>query len=153
MSGTPGPEPASSGQVLDHGFAFSRWIRPVSGYHPNGAPGHRAPHTRIRGPPGVTSTLDLIGPGFTLITAADTPAWQQQADAAAAAACIPVTVHRLDGGRLSQERPGTFHRLCALPATGAVLARPDGHIAWRAASPSAGPDLLHALRRILTAVR
>ncbi|MFJ7194096.1 MULTISPECIES: FAD-dependent monooxygenase [unclassified Streptomyces] len=125
----------------------------VSGYHPSGAPGHRAPHTRISGPPGVISTLDLIGPGFTLITAADTPGWQPQADAAAAAAGIPVTLHRLDGGRLRQESPGAFNRLCALPATGAVLVRPDGHIAWRAASPSAEPDLLHALRRILTGVR
>ncbi|MGW1409686.1 FAD-dependent monooxygenase [Streptomyces sp. NPDC002403] len=125
----------------------------VSGYHPSGDPGRRAPHTRISGPHGCTSTLDLIGPGFTLVTAADTPAWQQQADAATAAAGIPVTVHRLDGGRLREEHPGSFNRLCALPATGAVLIRPDGHIAWRAASLSAEPALLHALRRILSGVR
>ncbi|WP_406740643.1 FAD-dependent monooxygenase [Streptomyces atratus] len=131
-------------------------IRPpldVSGYRPSGDPGRRAPHTRISGPPGITSTLDLIGPDFTLITAADTPAWQQQADAATAAAGTPVTVHQLAGGRLREEHPGSFNRLCALPAAGAVLVRPDGHIAWRAASPSAEPDLLHALQRILTGVR
>ncbi|MFD7493610.1 FAD-dependent monooxygenase [Streptomyces sp. NPDC059832] len=121
----------------------------VSGYHPSGDPGLRAPHTRLDGPPGISSTLDLVGPDFALITAADTPAWQQQADAAAAAG-IPVTVHRLDSGRLREEHPGSFNRLCALPAAGSVLVRPDGHVAWRAASPSTGPELLQALRSILT---
>ncbi|GGV89171.1 FAD-dependent oxidoreductase [Streptomyces gelaticus] len=124
----------------------------ISGYHPNGAPGRRVPHTPLGGPPGITSTLDLIGPGFTLITAADTPAWRQQADAAAAAG-FPMTVHRLGSGRLREEHPGSFNRLCALSAAGAVLVRPDGHIAWRAASPSAEPDLLRAVRSILTGVR
>ncbi|MGW2088325.1 FAD-dependent monooxygenase [Streptomyces sp. NPDC001880] len=125
----------------------------VSGYHPSGAPGRRAPHTRLDGLPGITSTLDLIGPGFTLITAADTSAWPQQADAATASAGIPVTVHQLNGYPLREERPGSFNQLCALPAAGAVLVRPDGHIGWRAASPTAEPHLLHALRRILTGGR
>ncbi|MCX4734320.1 FAD-dependent monooxygenase [Streptomyces sp. NBC_01363] len=124
----------------------------ISGYHPCGDPGHRAPHTRLAGPPGISSTLDLVGPDFALITAADTPAWQQQADAAAAAG-IPVTVHRLNSGRLREEHPGSFNRLCALPATGSVLVRPDGHVAWRASSPSTGPELLQALRSILTGRR
>ncbi|WP_326763551.1 FAD-dependent monooxygenase [Streptomyces sp. NBC_01591] len=124
----------------------------ASSYHPSGDPGHRAPHTRLNGPSGISSTLDLIGPDFTLITAAVTPAWQQQADTATAAD-IPVTVRRLNSGRLREEHPGSFNRLCAMAATGAVLVRPDGHIAWRASSPSACPELLQALQRILTGAR
>ncbi|MFE6664851.1 FAD-dependent monooxygenase [Streptomyces sp. NPDC057697] len=120
-----------------------------SGYHPSGAPGVRAPHARLAGPSGISSTLDLVGPGFTLITASQDPAWQQQADAAAAAG-VPVTVRRLGGGQLSEEHPGSFHQLCGLPPSGAVLVRPDGHIAWRASSPATGPDLLRILRRVLT---
>ncbi|MEV7713255.1 FAD-dependent monooxygenase [Streptomyces sp. NPDC088270] len=124
----------------------------LSGYHPSGAPGDRVPHTRLAGPPGISSTLDLVGPGFTLITASDAPVWQRQADAAGAAG-MPVTVHRLDDGRLREEHPGSFHRLCAMPVGGAVLVRPDGHIAWRTPSPAVGPDLLQVLRRILTSTQ
>ncbi|WP_161500965.1 FAD-dependent monooxygenase [Embleya scabrispora] len=120
----------------------------VTGYHPSGAPGHRAPHVRLVGPPEVASTLDLVGPDFTLITAADTPAWHRQADAAAAVG-IPVTVHPLDGVRLREEHPGAFRRLYGLPASGAALVRPDGHIAWRAAAPPANPELREVLRRVL----
>ncbi|WP_329202885.1 aromatic-ring hydroxylase C-terminal domain-containing protein [Streptomyces sp. NBC_01435] len=82
--------------------------------------------------------------GFTLITASDAPVWQRQADAAGAAG-LPVTVHRLNDGRLREEHPGSFHRLCAMPVAGAVLVRPDGHIAWRTPSPAADPDLLRIL--------
>ncbi|GCD95521.1 FAD-dependent monooxygenase [Embleya hyalina] len=124
----------------------------VTGYHPSGAAGHRAPHVRLVGPPAVASTLDLVGPDFTLITAADTPAWNRQADAATTAG-IPVTVHPLDGVRLREERPGTFRRLYGLPSSGAALIRPDGHIAWRAAAPPAGPELREVLRRVLTGAR
>ncbi|MES9511841.1 hypothetical protein ABWJ92_36555 [Streptomyces sp. NPDC000609] len=81
--------------------------------------------------------MDLVGPGSTLITASDAPVRQRQADAAGAAG-IPVTVRRLNDGRLREEHPGSFHRLCAMPMAGAVLVRPDGHIAWRTPSPAAG---------------
>ncbi|MFI2184309.1 FAD-dependent monooxygenase [Streptomyces sioyaensis] len=124
----------------------------VCGYRPSGDAGHRAPHTRLTGPPGISSTLDLIGSDFTVITAANTPDWQRQADAATAAG-IPVIVRRLNSGPLHEERPGSFNRLCAMPAAGAVLVRPDGHIAWRASSPSAGAELLQILQRVLTRSR
>ncbi|MGC0419836.1 FAD-dependent monooxygenase [Embleya sp. AB8] len=130
--------------------AATRPVLDVTGYHPGGAPGQRAAHTRLVGPPGISSTLDLVGPDFALITAADSAAWQEQAQAATAAG-FPVTVHRLDGDRPAEELPGSFHRLSALPASGAVLVRPDGHIAWRAASPAGGPELDHVLRRVLSA--
>ncbi|MFJ1705075.1 FAD-dependent monooxygenase [Kitasatospora sp. NPDC088346] len=127
-------------------------VRPpvdASGYHPSGEPGCRAPHSRLTGPPGSSSTLDLVGTGFTLITADGTPAWQHRADAAAAAG-LPVTVHTLGAGRLREEHPGAFGRLCGVPASGAVLVRPDGHVAWRAAAPPAGPELARVLRSVLT---
>ncbi|MFF7636066.1 FAD-dependent monooxygenase [Kitasatospora sp. NPDC008050] len=119
-----------------------------TGYRPSGAPGHRLPHARLGGPAGVGSTLDLVGPGFVLLTARDDPAWRQQADAAAAGG-HPVTVHALDGGPLREAVPGTVGELCDLPAAGAVLVRPDGHIGWRAARPSRPGELLDVLRRIL----
>ncbi|GAB2714157.1 FAD-dependent monooxygenase [Kitasatospora kifunensis] len=133
--GTDGTD--ATGQTLD-----------VSGYHPSGAPGRRLPHARLLGPPGTSSTLDLVGPGFTLLTPQDSPAWRQQAQTATAAG-FPVTVHALDGGRLREAEPGAVGRLCGLPATGALLVRPDGHIGWRAARPSHPAELLDVLRRLL----
>jgi 2-polyprenyl-6-methoxyphenol hydroxylase-like FAD-dependent oxidoreductase len=122
-----------------------------SGYRPVGDPGHRAPHVRLTGLSGL-STLDLIGSDFTLITETDGPAGLREADAASAAG-IPVIVHNLNTGRLHEEDPGTWRRLCAIPATGAVLIRPDGHIAWRAPHPPANGELLHVLHRILSVPR
>ncbi|WP_051830480.1 MULTISPECIES: FAD-dependent monooxygenase [Streptomyces] len=106
--------------------------------HPDGAPGTRLPHLRLAEPPGVSSTLDLVGPGFTLLAPPTEAGWQRQADTATAAG-LPVAVH---------PRPAAFD-----PPAGALLIRPDGHIAWRAPHPPTGDDayLLSALRRILSA--
>ncbi|MFJ4798908.1 FAD-dependent monooxygenase [Kitasatospora purpeofusca] len=117
--------------------------------HPDGVPGSRLPHLRPAGGNGAASTLDLLGRGFTLLTPAPDAAWQRQADLAGAAG-LPVTVRPL-----ADDAPGTAGRWTGafgLPATGAVLVRPDAHIAWRAPRPPAdGAELLGVLRRILSA--
>jgi hypothetical protein len=102
---------------------------------------------RLVGTAGTGSTLDLIGPDFTLITHSDDPAWQQQATTAAAA--IPVTVHALNTGPQHETGPHSWNTLCGIPPTGAVLVRPDGHIAWTAPRPPEDAELLTAVRRIL----
>ncbi|MFJ4597325.1 MULTISPECIES: FAD-dependent monooxygenase [unclassified Kitasatospora] len=113
------------------------------GEHPDGGPGGRLPHLRLAGLPGAASTLDLVGPGFTLLTPTGDPAWQRQADTAAAAG-LPVVLRPLPAA----DWPG----LSGLPATGALLTRPDGHIAWQAPHPPAGDaELREVLRRILSA--
>ncbi|MFD9685926.1 FAD-dependent monooxygenase [Kitasatospora sp. NPDC059088] len=104
------------------------------GAHPDPAPGTRLPHLPL--PTG--STLDLVGPGFALLTA--DAAWQRHADTATAAG-LPVTLHLL---------PADLTRPLTLPPTGATLVRPDGHIAWQAPHPAAeATQLLDVLRQIL----
>ncbi|MFE0024338.1 FAD-dependent monooxygenase [Amycolatopsis sp. NPDC059021] len=87
-------------------------------------PGSRAPHAWLA--PGV-STLDLFGPGFTLLhfTGSDRlPGFER----AFAERRVPLAVSR-----------------CADPAVAAlyerpfVLVRPDGHVAWRGTAPPADP--------------
>jgi 2-polyprenyl-6-methoxyphenol hydroxylase-like FAD-dependent oxidoreductase len=119
-----------------------------SGPYQTSSPGDRAPHVRLAGTARIDSTLDLIGPEFTLITPSDHPAWQQQA-ATAAAAGIPVTVRALNTGSQHEAEPQNWHTLCGIPATGAVLVRPDGHIAWTAPHPTREDELLNVLRHIL----
>jgi hypothetical protein len=96
----------------------------------------------------IFSTLDLIGPDFTLITQTDNPLWQQQATTAVAAG-IPVTVRALNTGPQHEAHPHSWNTQCGIPATGAVLIRPDGHIAWTAPGPPTNTELISVLRRIL----
>ncbi|MCX4849276.1 FAD-dependent monooxygenase [Streptomyces sp. NBC_00893] len=123
-----------------------------TGFHPGCAPGRRVPHVRlVGGPPGVTSTLDLVGPGFTLLTGTDSPAWRQEADAVRAATGIPVVARALDAGAQREAVPGQWAGLRGTAeADGAVLVRPDGHVA-RVAPGSSRTALATTLRRILSA--
>ncbi|MEV0342538.1 FAD-dependent monooxygenase [Nocardia sp. NPDC050713] len=103
-------------------------------------PGGRLPHAWIdRG--GVTiSTHDLLIPGFTLITGPDGAVWA----AALAEIDTDVPIHACVPGRdFEVTAPG----LCGIPHDGAILVRPDGHIAWRAEGLSTKPvrDLWAAL--------
>ncbi|MFE2412594.1 FAD-dependent monooxygenase [Kitasatospora sp. NPDC059408] len=99
--------------------------------HPDGGPGARLPHRPL---PDGRSTLDLVGPGFTLLTPHPDGARRRQA-AAATAAGLPVTVR-------------------TAPLDHTVLVRPDGHIAWQAPTdPADDTHLLTVLRAILSAPR
>jgi FAD binding domain-containing protein len=103
-----------------------------SGHHQRSGPGDRAPHVRLIGTPGISSTLDLIGPDFTLITQRDDPAWQQQA-ATAAAAAIP------------HHRPPPQHRPAARSRS-QELEQASRHPEPSSSAPTAtspGPHLIH----------
>ncbi|MGW2181600.1 FAD-dependent monooxygenase [Streptomyces sp. NPDC001732] len=121
-----------------------------TGHHPGRAPGRRAPHVRlVGGPSEVTSTLDLVGPGFTLLTRTDSPAWRQEADAVRGTG-VPVVVRPLESGARREAVPGQWDGLCGTgEPDGAVLVRPDGHVAWVAPGSSRGA-LAEVLRRVLS---
>ncbi len=88
---------------------------------PTADPGRRAPHLWLGGGRPV---LDLFGRDLTLLTVSDGAAWR-------AAAPDRVAVHTVD-------EPG-WPRLYGVGARGAVLVRPEGHVAWRAVVvPGAG---------------
>ncbi|WP_430334352.1 FAD-dependent monooxygenase [Rhodococcus sp. ACT016] len=118
----------------------------TGGYTPSGLPGHRLPHVRMTGS---RSTLDLIGTGFTLLhgpTAGEQ--WRDRVDDAARQG-LPITASVLTGQAASGETWDRLRRLCGLADTGAVLVRPDGHIAWRAEDSGSGAALAAALASLL----
>jgi putative polyketide hydroxylase len=84
------------------------------------------------------STLDLLGPGLTLLTGPGAGAWT--AAAAALETPFPLTVHTLD--------PATATALAVIP-DGAILARPDAQVVahW----PSAPADPAAALSTLAPA--
>jgi len=102
-------------------------------YVPTTRPGARAPHVWLRDG---RSTLDLFGPGFTLLrlgaAAPDTGALE----AGARAVGLPLTVTALDEPAVVE----AYERAL-------VLVRPDGHVAWRGdQAPSDAARLIDTVR-------
>jgi 2,4-dichlorophenol 6-monooxygenase len=114
-------------------------------HQPTTRPGAKLPHAWLVGADGHRlSTLDLVGHGrFTLLTSVSGTAWID------AASGQPITVIRIgvDGLR---DAYGDWLRAREIDEDGALLVRPDGYIAWRAARLPADPAA--ALARAYTSV-
>ena len=92
-------------------------------------PGARLPHAMLRGPEGTMSTHDLIGQGLTLITGPGGDPWLDAVTNVAAGTPFPISAHVV--GADFDSADGMFCERFGLGSDGAVLVRPDGHIAWR----------------------
>ncbi|GAA3748278.1 FAD-dependent monooxygenase [Streptomyces tremellae] len=125
-------------------------------HHPSTRPGHRLPHAWLRHGGTRVSTHDLVGDsgGFVLLTGASGEVWTEAAKKAADTCGVALTVVRVGGGNDAADptdAEGAWARVRATGDDGAVLVRPDQHVAWRArhAGPSPDLDLGAALRRVL----
>jgi hypothetical protein len=117
----------------------------VSRYEPSFRVGARMPHAWIERAGRPASTLDLLSDtGFTLLVGRDGDAWE----AAARAQTAPIRVARL--GRDFADPAGSWATQSGIDPCGALLVRPDGHVALQAASDrDAAATLAQALRRTL----
>ncbi|QLL09326.1 FAD-dependent monooxygenase [Mycobacterium vicinigordonae] len=93
----------------------------------HGQLGTRVPHAWVSCRGERASTLDLLGPGFTLLSCDTTGGWTR------AAALLnrsprtpPVTVRSID------DPEGSWLRATGLMRDGALLVRPDAFVGWRA---------------------
>jgi 2-polyprenyl-6-methoxyphenol hydroxylase-like FAD-dependent oxidoreductase len=111
-------------------------------------PGSRAPHLWLDHDEGHRSTLDLFGRDFVVLAGPDGAAWCDAAPAAAVPG-VRLTAHRVGAGLAVPDE--AFLEAYGVAATGAVLVRPDGFVAWRARSASRHPEesLAAALRTAL----
>ncbi|BCJ47990.1 FAD-dependent oxidoreductase [Actinoplanes ianthinogenes] len=140
---------AFDAQVVTMGYAYPAPGDPVpfalDPAERTAEPGTRAPHVWLPGDGGQTSTLDLVGTGFTLLTAGDGERWTTAARAAAAVTGVPVEAHAIDPGT-----PGFTGRY-GLDPGGAALIRPDGFVARRFPAGSGDParELTAAIRNVL----
>jgi putative polyketide hydroxylase len=123
---------------------------------PTGRPGSHAPYIPLTldgGRP--SSTTDLLGTGFVLLTGPEgKETWAAPAARTAAALRTPVTVHAIGSTGGPADRDGAFAAAYGLGPRGASLIRPDRFVAWRsAAGPDNGTDpgaaLEAALREVL----
>lgn len=116
-------------------------------------PGARLSHASVYDRAGAKhSTLDLCGHGrFALLTGLGGEAWAQAAEGAGKALGIDIAVQIIGPGRDYQDLGGDWARVREIGDTGAILVRPDHHVAWRRAALTADPagDLARALGAIL----
>jgi putative polyketide hydroxylase len=138
-------------------------------YVPVARPGSRAPHVWLRpgaglerrataermpqgaGGSALTSTLDFFERGFTLLTGPAGNHWRDAGRRATSELQIPFEAIGIGRGADFEEIEDDWAELYGLDAAGAVLVRPDGHVAWRSRCGAAAPDaiMLRALRAVL----
>jgi 2-polyprenyl-6-methoxyphenol hydroxylase-like FAD-dependent oxidoreductase len=124
---------------------------PVVEYIPCAKPGYRAPHLWVRQQGQRRSLIDLLDREFVLLSAVRTGEWAQAAAEVSQHNGVPITHHTVVTGGDLEPVGGSFTELYGIGNTGAVLVRPDGHVAWRSpvALLQSAPVLRGALRQIL----
>ena len=96
---------------------------------PSGRPGTRLAHVPLMRNNAATSTLDLTGRSLSLLAAPGGGAWVEAARRVRDRSSAPLDVYRVDGDAIDSDE--LFLRRTGLENDGAILARPDGFIAWR----------------------
>jgi putative polyketide hydroxylase len=107
---------------------------PGADYAPTAAPGCRAPHIWLATPAGPVSTIDLFDRQFVLLSSDPGDAWRLAAERVTDRLGVPLD-HR------PVREPG-WAPLYGVSTSGAVLVRPDGHVAWRCPAAPGAPDVL-----------
>ncbi|MGO4382976.1 FAD-dependent monooxygenase [Specibacter sp. RAF43] len=106
-----------------------------------GRTGTRAPHHPLADSGDVTSTLDLFGRNFVLLTGPGQSEWREGARLAAEALNVPIDVHSIGVNADYPDANGGFAEAYGISATGAALVRPDGFVAWRATGHADATEL------------
>lgn len=140
-----------NGAVLGDGTSAPQRDPAGLEYVPTTRPGHRLPHSWLVDGDRRLSTLDLVAPGRMLLLV-DTAggAWTEAAEKIAEQQGIPLDVATV--GRYAAIRPvgDRWHSIRGVGDDGAILVRPDGHVAFRSVSEVADP--LHDLERAFAAL-
>ncbi|MFE3637428.1 FAD-dependent monooxygenase [Streptomyces sp. NPDC059168] len=123
------------------------------GLDESGRPGTRAPHLDLVRDGRACSSVDLYGPGFTLVLGPAAAAEALPAPDGCVAGGGRLEVLRI--GREVADPSGRWGAVHGVGSGGAVLVRPDGFVAWRAPVWDAGTarELPAVLARVLALPR
>lgn len=115
-------------------------------YIPVARPGHRLPHAWLDHGDQRVSTHDLLEPGrFILITGALAEPWADAAEDVRERAGINIRVHSVGAEGEFHDVDGAWAALRGHDDTGAVLVRPDGHVAFRGFTAEQATELGDAI--------
>lgn len=115
---------------------------PVTDYVDSARPGHRAPHLELAGG---GSTLDWFERELVLVLGAELSGAGPDRWPAAVVSLGDALGAGVGAGVAD---PSEHHRRYGIEPTGAVLVRPDGHVAWRQAACVEPSAVAEALRRL-----
>ncbi len=122
-------------------------------YHSTTRPGHVLPHVWIERGGRRLSTHDLTGTAtsFALLTGPGGAAWCEAAAQVAEKFSIPIVAAHIGNGGEFTDVDGGWETVRQITDEGAILVRPDNHVAWRSMSGSDNPAgvLANAVSRIL----
>jgi putative polyketide hydroxylase len=125
---------------------------PPDRYVPDTHAGVRAPHVWLLLDGRMVSSLDLFEGRFTLLTGPEGHAWVRAAHRAGARCGIPLTAFTVGGGGPLEDPCGRWTLIYGVSPAGAVLVRPDGHVAWRTQGPAAAGDEEKLAHRLVAVV-
>jgi hypothetical protein len=125
-----------SAAIVSDGTRAPEITDPVTQYVPSATPGRRAPHVWLARDGQQISTIDLLGRGFVVLAGRRGQAW---ADAAAriGAGYPTVTAHVI--GASIADPDNAWRDAYEIDDDGALLIRPDAHVAWRSRGGSSDP--------------
>ncbi|GAB16062.1 putative phenol 2-monooxygenase [Arthrobacter globiformis NBRC 12137] len=134
--GTPAPEPSRDPELY---------------YEPTTRPGAYLPHAWVEHDHTLVSTLDLVGHSrFSLVVGADGQAWEDAANTLSAELGIELPIIRIGLRAEYDDVYGTWTDLREIDDDGALLVRPDRHVAWRSHHAGEAPE--ETLRAALTQI-
>jgi hypothetical protein len=136
--------------VIPDGTALPAVANPVADYVPSARPGSRAPHVWLARDGRRVSTHDLVGMGFTLFAGARGEPWRDAARAVASSLRIQLDALTIGADADIIDPRGEWISTYGIEPDGAVLVRPDGHVAWRSRSGVARPQ--HELEAVFRAM-
>ena len=120
----------------------------VETYTPTARPGHRAPHIPARFEDRDISIIDLFDlDAFTLLAGPKGQAWKAALDGLDGKTLPKVNAYLIGDGLDVETDLNAWKELYGLSDEGAVLIRPDGHVAWRCSRGGDADALIAALRR------
>jgi len=122
-----------SAAVIADGSAPPVIANPITDYAPSAHPGVRAPHVWVtQQEEARTSTIDLVGKGFMLLTGRAGRDWTT------AAGELGIESIVVGEGNYATADP-KWRETYGIEESGAVLVRPDGYVGWRSAAGADKP--------------